>query len=109
MNLPCLQTIRELFYENLKENCLQNKDDDFIIYVFPQLWGSTALGFDCVGLSAMTRAYTTVIIDQYSGASGVFFGGKLAYIIKNPNDLFFDDIDQRNMNGCSDKMQYERR
>lgn len=90
----------------------------FKMYVFPQTWGSTALGFDykggCGG-QAMTEAYTTVVemswdyinkTDEIRGLNlttsedriyAVFFDGKFAYMYLNPSKQFFKDLDKRNM------------
>lgn len=90
----------------------------FKMYVFPQTWGSTALGFDykggCGG-QAMTEAYTTVVemswdyvnkTDDIRGLNlttsedriyAVFFDGKFAYMYLNPSKQFFKDLDKRNM------------
>lgn len=40
---------------------------------FPQLWGSTALGFGQIGGDAMTNAYTTIIQELQENIYGVFF------------------------------------
>lgn len=65
--------------------------------VFTQMWGSTALGFIGVGGQAMTEAYTTVCYLYDEKIYGVFFGEKLAYVIKNPNSAFLDDCSKMEM------------
>jgi len=54
---------------------------EFTIKMFPQVWGSTALGYGGVGGQIMTPAYT-VIVESFTHAC-VYFGssGKLAYRI----------------------------
>lgn len=54
-----------------------------VVAMFPQLWGSTALGFGGIGGAAMTRAYTVVVrLSDASGSSiGVYWGGKHAYTL----------------------------
>jgi hypothetical protein len=76
---------------------LDAEDDPYGIevYVFPQTWGSTALGFGGVGGCAMTSAYTTVVICGNQAA--VYFGARLAYKVTNPTPKFFDDLAHRNM------------
>jgi len=109
--LPCLKDIAETFKHEV-----YNKDYEYFrknrcepqVYVFPQLWGSTALGFGGIGGQAMTSAYTTVVEDFNSGWCGVFFGTKLAYIIKNPNQMFFEDMQKNNMEPISRKGKYLR-
>lgn len=109
--LPCLKDIVETFKFEVA-----NKDYEFYkkhgcdphIRVFPQVWGSTALGFGGVGGQAMTSAYTTVVEDIESGYYGVFFGTRMAYIIKNPNQKFFEDMSHEQMAEVSKKGLYIR-
>ena len=65
--------------------------------VFLQTWGSTALGFGGVGGQAMSNAYTTVFGDILKDAYVVFFGKKIAYVIENPTEQFFEDLNRREM------------
>lgn len=52
--------------------------DELEVVMFPQTWGSTALGYGGLGGSAMTGAYTIVI--TYHNYVCVYFGcGRLAY------------------------------
>lgn len=77
--------------------------DDFEVYVFPQTWGSTALGYGGIGGQAITSASTIVLYAFDINIVRVYFGGgRLAYEIKDPNKLFFED-----MQGCNlaDKMR----
>lgn len=56
-------------------------DDDVDVFVFPQTWGSTALGYGGMGGAAVTDAYTVVVRDH--NCYCVYFGqGELAYKIK---------------------------
>ena len=84
----------------------------FKMYVFPQTWSSTALGFGGCGGQAITEAYTTVVemswdcvnkTDDIRGLNlttsddkiyAVFFDGKIAYMCLNPNSEFFRDFDK---------------
>lgn len=53
-------------------------DSDVEVIMFPQTWGSTALGYGGTGGAAMTPAYTVVVSDNL--VSCVYFGhGRLAY------------------------------
>ena len=55
---------------------------DFGVYaMFPQTWGSTALGHGGVGGSAMTTAYTIVLECQHTGEFLVYFGGRFCYTV----------------------------
>jgi hypothetical protein len=51
-----------------------------IAAMFPQLWGSTALGFGGVGGSACTWAYTCVVAGPEQHLA-VYFGGRFAYLL----------------------------
>lgn len=93
--LPCLPLIQERFWNAIKDDLNEEERKycpEFVMNMFPQTWGSTALGFGGIGGQAMTTAYTTVVEDYNSGWVGVFFGERLAYKIKNPNRRFYDDI-----------------
>ena len=96
----------------------------FRSYVFPQTWGSTALGFGGCGGQAITEAYTTVVemswdyvnkTDDIRGLNlitsddriyAVFFDGKLAYICLNPNEQFFEDLNNRCMRPQNESKAY---
>lgn len=65
--------------------------DEMDVHMFPQTWGSTALGFGGIGGAAMTTAYT-VIVRGPQGDYAVYFSGRLAYHIENPERRFFEDI-----------------
>lgn len=95
INLPCLPLIQERFWNAIKDDL--NKEEkkchpEFEMTMFLQTWGDTSLGFGGIGGQAITSAYTTVVRDTYSGWCGVFFGEKLAYKIKNPNQTFNEDV-----------------
>lgn len=51
---------------------------DLRLYSFPQMWGSTALGFGGMGGQAMTTAQTYIVVTDY-GAAFVYFAGRFAY------------------------------
>lgn len=76
--------------------------------MFPQVWGDTSLGFGGIGGQAMTTVYTTVVIDDVSGWCGVFFGERLAYIILNPNEKFYEDSRRGQMESVSKRGKYFR-
>lgn len=96
----------------------------FRSYVFPQTWSSTALGFGGCGGQAITEAYTTVVemswdyvnkTDDIRGLNlttsddriyAVFFDGKLAYICLNPNEQFFEDLNNRYMRSQNQSQAY---
>lgn len=94
-DLPCLPLIQERFWNAIKDELSEEEKKyypEFEMMMFKQTWGSTALGFGGIGGQAMTSAYTTVVMDMYTGWVGVFFGEKLAYKINNPNQKFYEDM-----------------
>lgn len=111
INVPCLPLIQERFYNAIKdkENFNIKYYPDFEMYMFPQTWGDTSLGFGGIGGQAITSAYTTVVIDNTSGWCGVFFDEGLAYTIHNPNENFFEDLKKWSMKSVSKKGYYIRK
>lgn len=68
---------------------------DFGVYaMFPQTWGSTALGHGGMGGASMTRAYTVVLECYHTGEFLVYFGGQYCYTVslrsKNINQFVED-------------------
>lgn len=76
--------------------------------MFPQTWGDTSLGFGGMGGQAITSAYTTVIVEDCAGWCGVFFGERLAYTILNPNQTFYDDLHNGQMESFNRRGKYLR-
>ena len=71
--------------------------DDFELYVFEQIWGSTALGFPGVGGDAMTTARTYVLIPVYCNQKCfVYFAGRFAYSA-DYSELFKQDLAKHQM------------
>lgn len=112
-NLELLEYITEnTACELFKDVLIMSTYHKFKMYVFPQTWSSTALGFDGCGGQAITEAYTTVVeMTSYKFESGkdirgivykeledkvyaVFFDGRIAYMCLNPNSEFFRDFDR---------------
>lgn len=87
--------------ENLKavDEKLGHRRDILDIQIFSQLWGSTALGFGGWGGDAMT-ATNTIVIKLGNGQWPVFFGSKLAYVVENPTEEFFKDLQNKHMADC---------
>jgi hypothetical protein len=71
------------------------REDDVEVVHFAQTWGSTALGFGGMGGSAMTSAYTTVIMCGVAAA--VYFAGRHAYTIPKYNNDFIEDVRGQSM------------
>lgn len=62
---------------------------DVQIYVFPQTWSNTALGFGGVAGQAFTSAYVTVVVSDHTSAA-VYMGYQLAYVVPVSSDLMHD-------------------
>ncbi len=81
-------------------------DEIFVYAMFPQLWGSTALGFQGIGGQAMTTAYTTVIYCSAIGKYYVYFGGRFAYEVDYRSSKFLEDVKTQNIEGLDGKWKY---
>ena len=80
--------------------------------MFPQTWGSTALGFGGMGGSAMTDAYTTIIGCVYTNSLAVYFDGLFAYLLDGgicDMERVQADIAAQNMVEVSKKSKYLKR
>ena len=118
MKYPNLELIEYITYNLAIENfdiLLNTYCHRFRMYVFPQTWSSTALGFGGCGGQAITEAYTTVVemswdyvnkTDDIRGLNlttsddriyAVFFDGKIAYMCLNPNHKFLKDLSNMRM------------
>lgn len=58
-------------------------EEECLVTVFPQVWGSTALGYGGIGGAAMSTAYTVVVESRIVAQRAVYFGrsGRLAYLV----------------------------
>ena len=81
----------------IKKKARHNEHTMTVLGMFPQLWGSTALGFGGVGGQAMTTAYTIVIQSEQGFGCCVYFNGRLAYRVEKPNVEFFEDMHKSRM------------
>lgn len=97
-----LLTIREDLYARTNGGFTGDADE---IYIFDQVWGSTALGFGGMGGQAMTRAMTYVIIQNYEDAY-VYFGSRFAYHCK-ATVAFMEDLKNRRMVSVMESGKYE--
>lgn len=88
----------------------QHTDYDLSVEaMFPQTWGSTALGFGGIGGAAITTAYVIIISSDLNGMHAVYFGGQLAYVINRPNEKFWEDVlHHRMVDAKLGKKTYER-
>lgn len=71
---------------------------------FPQLWGSTALGYGLIGGSAMTTSHTLILGPTMGNICSVSFDGgeRIAYIVQDPTEKFFEDVKNQNMKSVHD-------
>ena len=80
-----------------------------VVAMFPQVWGSTALGFGGVGGQAITAAYTIVIESGHGYGYCVYFSGRFAYRIEKPNSAFHGEMLEKRMNEVNGaKRKYEQ-
>lgn len=123
-NLELLEYITENTACELFENeLIMSTYHKFKMYVFPQTWSSTALGFSGCGGQAITEAYTTVVeMTSYKFESSkdigkiykkledkiyaVFFDGRIAYMCLNPNFEFFRDCNNMHMESQKGAKKY---
>jgi hypothetical protein len=75
------------------------------VVMFPQMWGSTALGFGGLGGQAITTAYTVVI--SHGRTHVVYFNGRFAYKVERPNELFYAHVKNQDMLPVKDYKSYE--
>ena len=80
-------------------------EDEVEVYCFPQMWGSTALGFGGMGGAAMTNAYTIVVIYKHVTAC-VYFEGRFAYAVEGciPEE-FWQDLRASRMPSVADAIK----
>lgn len=86
--------LTDLAISTIKVNDIMQRNKEagiFEVYVFEQTWESTALGFGGIGGSAITTAWTHVVMTS-DGKYHVFFNGRHAYSIENPTDKFKSDL-----------------
>ena len=127
-NLELIQYITDDIAIDTFEKLENSYAHRFKMFVFPQIWSSTALGFDCkggCGGQAITEAYTTVVemswsyINKTNDIKGlnlteskdriyaVFFDSGLAYMCLNPSEQFFKDLDKRTMRSQKGSQIYD--
>lgn len=108
-DLPCLPLIAERHINKIKALGVKYDNPDLELIMFPQTWGSTALGFSGIGGQAMTGAYTTVVLDDCELYYSVFFGERLAYTIYDPAAAFFADLKSHKMKPVREAGAYRRK
>lgn len=75
------------------------------IWQFDQTWGSTALGFNGIGGSALTSALTSVVL-KTDGTVDVYFGTRRAYT-KKMSQKIMDDVQKFQMASVMDSHVYD--
>ena len=81
--------------------------DDFELYTFEQVWGSTSLGFGGMGGQAMTSARTYVFIPMTCNQKCfVYFAGRFAYAV-DYSEKFMNDVISGNMKSVSLSNEYK--
>ena len=81
--------------------------DEIEIYVFPQMWGSTALGYSGIGGSAMTGSHTIIFYNTYTGNVMLSYGARFIKL-NTPNRLFFEDISKGRIESECKLSKYRR-
>ena len=80
--------------------------DDFELYTFEQVWGSTALGFGGIGGQAMTSARTYVFVPiSCNQKCFVYFGSRFAYKA-DYCEKFKEDLLNQNMTSVAKAGKY---
>jgi hypothetical protein len=86
--------------------------DELEIIMFPQTWGSTALGYGGMGGAACTSAYTIILSFHLQTYCVYFGGGRLAYKLNwadmspEGRDNFLSDMAARNMASVAKSGKY---
>ena len=74
---------------------------DFTVYsMFPQTWGSTALGHGGIGGASITTAYTVVLECVELDEILVYFGSRFCYKVSRRSknfDKFVEDCNSQNL------------
>jgi hypothetical protein len=87
------------------------RPEEVEVYLFPQTWGSTALGYGGVGGSAMTADYTVVVV-LYNDVCVYFGRDQLAYKLNLLNcsqegrHKFLEDLLSHSIASVTDKRRY---
>jgi hypothetical protein len=84
---------------------------DFWVHsMFPQSWGSTALGHGGMGGASMTTAYTIVLECPTTQEFLVYFGGQMCYKVDRRSknlEVFRKDIAEHNLASKRDSGKYQ--
>lgn len=75
-----------------------------VVAMFPESWGSSALGFDGMGAAAVTLAYT-VVVEGPGGDLALYWGGQFAYLVPADSEgrkKFLKDVSSKRTASCQD-------
>lgn len=81
---------------------------DINLHLVSQMWSNTSCGWEGIGGSAMSSAYTLIIESKWFNLVFVYYRGKLAYICEN--DEKYESVKQKHFiglpgyNSCLDKL-----
>lgn len=87
-----------------------NEHDFYVYAMFPQVWGSTALGHGGIGGSAITTAYTIILFCKKTQEYLVYFGGTFCYKVLSSSlnfDNFIDDCKNHCLASKNQKSRYD--
>lgn len=83
---------------------------DFEVYaMFPQTWGSTALGHGGMGGASVTSAYTIVLHCYATSEFLVYFGHEMCYKVNRNSsklEVFLEDIKNQNLAAKRESSKY---
>lgn len=80
-----------------------------VVSMFLQVWDTPALGFLGVAAAEDTAAYTVVLtdLDPNSKTCHVYFDGRYAYTVYDPNEQFANALAQFNLGSILYRSDYE--
>ena len=67
------------------------------VHLVSQMWGNTSAGWQTIGGSAMTNAYTLILENKWYNFACIYYSGKLAYICEM--DERYNDIKSKGYRG----------
>lgn len=91
------------------EDVKTKNDNVGLAVMFPQLWDTPALGFLGVAAARDTVAFTTIFtsLDPESKTSYVYFDGRFAYVVHNPNEKFLAEVSAHQVGSVLFQSDYE--
>lgn len=98
----------EILQKAFDDVCTKSKQVGLSI-MFIQEWDTPALGFLGVAAAEDTVAYTTIFtdLDPNSTTCYVYFDGRYAYTVYQPNQQFVDDVAKYKVGSVLYRSDYE--